>query len=127
MASADGATVASRLRRARYRASAMPVTVIARFQVRPGREADAEAALGDLIAATHDEAGCLACALHRDAGDRRALVIVERWTSPVALDNHDLQPHAAAFRDRAGELFEETPEVRVLEPVPAGDPMKGSL
>jgi quinol monooxygenase YgiN len=101
--------------------------VIAHIQVKPGREAEAEAALAELVSATHGEAGCQSYALHRDAEDPRTLVFVEKWTSSVALDGHRLQPHMAAFAAQAGELLEGPPRVQVLEALPLGDPMKGSL
>jgi quinol monooxygenase YgiN len=105
----------------------MPVTVIARLQLKAGREADADAALAELIDATHAEAGCLAYALHNDPADARARVLIERWTSQVALDNHFQQPHMAAFAARGEELLDGAPDNSVLEPVVAGDPATGSL
>jgi quinol monooxygenase YgiN len=104
----------------------MPV-VIAHLQVTPGHEAEVEAALSELVDATHGEAGCQTYALHRDPDDPGAYTFVERWTSMVALENHRHQPHMAAFAEKAGALLAAPPDIRVVESVPLGDPMKGSL
>ena len=90
---------------------------------------DANGAVEATIAfdATHAEAGCLAYALHHDPADARARVLIERWTSQVALDNHFQQPHMTAFGARGEELLDGAPDITVLEPVVAGDPAKGSL
>jgi quinol monooxygenase YgiN len=103
------------------------VVVVARFVVAEGREEEAMGALAELAGQTHAEAGCLTYALHRAKDDPRTLVLVERWTSQIALDNHFLQPYVAQVGERAGELLAAPPEVTVLEPVVVGDPVKGSL
>jgi quinol monooxygenase YgiN len=104
----------------------MPV-VIAHLQVQPGHEAEAEAALSELVSATHAEAGCQTYALHRDAQDPCSFTFVERWTSMVALENHRQQPHMAAFAAKAPELLAAPPVIHVVESLSFGDPMKGAL
>ena len=103
------------------------VTVVATFNIREGREEEALDALRPVIEQTHDEAGCLNYALHRDKNDPSVLVIVERWTSQIALDNHFLQPYVAALGSAAADLLSEPPVVRFCEPIPVGDPIKGVL
>jgi quinol monooxygenase YgiN len=103
------------------------VVVVATFKVAPGRGEDALAALRSVTEATHAEAGCLTYALHRGADDPDTLVMVEKWTSRVALDSHMQQPYVADLGARAAELLAEPPAIVILEPEVAGDPMKGSL
>jgi len=103
------------------------VTVVASFKIREGREEAALEVLRPVIEQTHDEAGCLNYALHRDKNDPSVLVIVERWTSQVALDNHFLQPYIAALNAAAADLVTEPPVVRFCDPIPMGDAMKGVL
>ncbi len=103
------------------------VVVVATVEVLPGREDEALALVGELVDATHDEAGCLAYALHRDLDDPRRFVLVERWTSPVALEAHLLQAHTRAFSERIGALVAAPPVVTRTSPVPLGDPVKGAL
>jgi quinol monooxygenase YgiN len=105
----------------------MSVTVTASFLVRSGREQDADAALEQMIVATHAEPGCERYALHRDVAEPRHLVFVERWTSRADHERHDAAPHVERFRRLVDELFEEPPIVSVLEPLPHGDPVKGRL
>ena len=103
------------------------VVVVATFKIRDGKEDEALAALSSVIEQTHAEAGCLAYALHRDKRDPRTLVLVERWTSQVALDSHFQQPYVAQLGASAAELVSEPPVIVFTEPVPVGDPMKGAL
>jgi len=103
------------------------VTVVATFTIIEGREEDALEALRPVIEQTHDEAGCLSYALHRDKNDPKVLVLVERWTSQIALDNHFLQPYVAGLGSAAAELLSEPPTVRFCAPIPVGDPIKGVL
>lgn len=105
----------------------MSVTVVAQFTLQEGRSDVALEVLEELLRATHDEAGCLTYALHRDASDPHKLTIIERWTSQVALDNHMVQPHIATMGKRAPEFLAAAPVVSILEPVPLGDPVKGAL
>jgi quinol monooxygenase YgiN len=100
------------------------VVVVATYRVPAGGRDGALEALRTLAERTHDEAGCLACALHEDPDDKGVLVLVERWTSSVALENHRLQAYVTGLDHSA---FDGEPEMRVLRPVPAGDPMKGTL
>jgi len=103
------------------------VVVVAIFKVKEGLADDAIAALTDAITATHDEAGCLAYALHRDVNAPESLVLVERWTSQVALEAHLQQPYIAALGAKAAELLAAPPQMHICGPVPVGDPMKGVL
>lgn len=103
------------------------VVVVATFVAREGSEEQVIAALEELVTATHAEAGCLAYAVHRDIADPRAFVLIERWTSQIALENHLLQPYVTAVGGRAAELLDAPPQVRHSTPVSLGDPVKGSL
>lgn len=103
------------------------VVVVAAITVAPGKSAEAEEALRDLIAATHGEAGCVRFALHRDVRDPSKLVLIERWLDHAALDAHLMEPHLATFRARIAGLVGAPTELYVMEPLPAGDPVKGAL
>jgi quinol monooxygenase YgiN len=103
------------------------VIVVATFKAREGRADDVIAGLTPVIEQTHGEAGCLAYALHRDTNDPQTLVLVERWTSQVALESHFQQPYMAGLGDLASELLAEPPRLHFCTPLPAGDPIKGAL
>ena len=97
------------------------------FRARPGLAADAEAAFAQVVPPTHAEEGCLRFALHRVAADPDRFVLVERWASREALDEHLAMPHLAAFREAGAGIWAEPPEITVLEPHPVGGPAKGTL
>ena len=103
------------------------VVVVASFEVQEGKADEAEAALRETIEGSHTEAGCLNYALHRDNNDANVFVLVEVWTSQVALDAHFHQPYVAALGAKGAELLASTPVIRFCTPIPAGDPVKGSL
>jgi quinol monooxygenase YgiN len=103
------------------------VVVVATFALRPGQEEAANAAFASLVEQTHGEAGCLTYALHADPKDPLTLVMVERWASQSALDNHSQQPYVTELLARAGDFLAAPPDLRPLAPVPHGDPAKGVL
>ena len=103
------------------------VVVVVTARARPGRGDELLDMFGELATATHAEEGCVLFALHRAHGDRDRIALVERWASRDALDAHLAAPHLAAFRRDSAELFAEPSSITVAEPVPAGDPAKGTL
>ena len=113
---------------ARARAAANPqVVAVATVESAPGREDELLALLETLASATHAEAACLAYAVHRDRDAPGRFAVVERWTSPVALEAHELTPHVRAFEAAVGPLLAAPPHVVRLAPLGLGDPMKGAL
>ena len=75
------------------------VVVVAVVTAADGKGAEVEALIRSLLVPpTHAEEGCIAFALHRDLADPHRRVLVERWTSRDALDQHLATEHLAAFR-----------------------------
>jgi quinol monooxygenase YgiN len=105
------------------------IVVVVHFHADEGRGADGLAALGDLSVPTHAEQGCLAFALHTAADDPDHIVLIERWASRAALDEHLATEHLAAFRAGGADIWSGPPGITVLDPAPApaGDPAKASL
>lgn len=103
------------------------IVVVAHARAKEGRGAEAEALLVGLVGPTHNERGCVTYALHRDAADPDHLVFVERWESREALDAHSKAPHLSLLSDVGPMVLTGPVEVTVLEPVPAGEPGKGTL
>jgi quinol monooxygenase YgiN len=102
------------------------VVVVAVFRARAEHREEVERGLRAILAPTHAEDGCLAFALHRGADDPRVLVFVERWASRDHLAAHAGRPWIVGVRDLV-PLLESPPKVHVLDPVPGGDPLRGSL
>jgi quinol monooxygenase YgiN len=103
------------------------VVVVGSFTARPGKELEAEEAFKALVAPTHAEDGCVLYALHRGVDDPRRLTFIERWASRQALDAHLASPHIKDVLTRAEELFGDSGEIVIYEPLPDGEASKGSL
>lgn len=63
----------------------------------PDKAAGVKAAATPLIAATRQEAGCIAYAFAEDIGEPGLIHIIERWADEDALAAHNATPHLAAF------------------------------
>lgn len=103
------------------------VVVVATFVAQPGREAEARAAFEALLEPSHAEAGCILYALHQGMDDPRRLTFVERWASREELDAHLASSHVAQLLERVEELFGDSADIVVYEPVPGGETRKGAL
>ena len=103
------------------------VVVVGSFKAQPGKEAEAAEAFQALVEPTHSEDGCILYALHRGSDDPARLVFVERWASREALDAHLKSPHLAVVLERVEELFGDSADIVVYEPLPGGQTKKGSL
>ena len=103
------------------------VVVVGSFKAEPGKETEALQAFKDLVGPTHAEDGCIMYALHQGADDPSQLAFIERWASREELDAHLGSPHIQAILGRAEELFGDSGSITVYEPVPGGEPAKGSL
>jgi quinol monooxygenase YgiN len=103
------------------------VVVVATFHARPGRADEVEAELQEAIARTHEEPGCIRYALHRalDGGD--VVMFIERWESREALAEHGQKPYITRLGEALAGLTTGPVEIHLLEPRPAGDPVKGVL
>ena len=105
---------------------ASEVTVIALMKVKPEGEEQALEILRGVIAASHQEEGCIKYSLHKAPGQPGAYCIVEKWRSQADLDAHFKQPHMAAIAS-AVEHLSEPPQILFCEPVEVGDASKGLL
>ena len=72
----------------------------------------------------HDEPGCQLYSLHQKG---ETFVFVEQWADPEALKTHSTSPAITKMFTAAGEHLAGAPDIKMLEPVPAGDPDKGQL
>jgi quinol monooxygenase YgiN len=72
----------------------------------------------------HDEPGCELYSLHQ-TGD--TFVFIEQWADADALKVHGTAPAIGALFGAIGEHLSGAPDIKMLEPVPAGNPAKGQL
>jgi quinol monooxygenase YgiN len=102
----------------------MPVVVVAALTAKP----DSVDAMREILARTvkdvHDEPGCQLYSLH-ETGD--TFVFVEQWVDADALKTHSTAPAVSTMFKDAGEHLAGAPDIKMLTPVPAGDPDKGVL
>jgi quinol monooxygenase YgiN len=103
------------------------VVVMVVAQAKPGRGEDALARFQALAVQTHAEEGCRLFALHRAAGDPERIVLVERWASRAALDEHLSAPYLLEFRRTGADLWAVPTQIMALDAAPCGDPIKGAL
>jgi quinol monooxygenase YgiN len=100
------------------------VVVVAIITPLPEHRDEVIAAFTATIPQVHAEDGCQLYALHQ-VPDR--LVMVEKWASREALDRHIKAAALAALNTQLAGKVSGTPEVIVLDAVPAGDADKGQL
>jgi quinol monooxygenase YgiN len=103
------------------------VVVAATVEVKPESQDAALAAITAAIEATHAEPGCLAYALHRDLAEPARFVIVEKWSTATALEEHAQTPHLKQLFADLGPLLAGPPTITRTAPVPVGDGVKGTI
>jgi quinol monooxygenase YgiN len=103
----------------------MSVVVVATIRPLPDHRAEVIGVLEAAIARVHaEDDGCLLYALHK--GDDR-LVMVEKWSSAEALDEHARGAALTQLNRALDGLVTGAADVQVLQPHPAGTAQQGSL
>jgi quinol monooxygenase YgiN len=101
-----------------------PVVVVATMTAKPESVETVRDACKRAIEAVHDEPGCVLYALHEANG---TFVFVEQWADEDALKTHSAAPAVGALFGTVGEHLDGAPDIKMLQPVVAGDPAKGQL
>ncbi len=82
-------------------------TILARFKAQPGKEAEAEKAIGEMVAAVEaNEPGALTYIMHRSQKDPGEITVFEVYADDEALGTHNQTAHMAQFRSHFGPLFD---------------------
>jgi quinol monooxygenase YgiN len=102
----------------------MPVVVVATLTVKPESVNTVRDILTTAVEEVHGEPGCELYSLHQ-AGE--TFVFVEQWADEEALKVHSTAPAVAKMFTAAGEHLAGAPDIKMLTPVPGGDPSKGQL
>jgi quinol monooxygenase YgiN len=101
------------------------VVVVATIRPLPEQCAEVIAAMEKVIADVHaHDDGCLLYALNE--GDDR-LVMVEKWASAEALDEHSRGPAPDELNQALAGRLEAGLDVQILRPHPAGTPDQGTV
>lgn len=93
------------------------VTVLASFNLKPDKQAEAEEALKEMGQAVEaNEPGCLAYAIHRDQKDPTRVVFFEMYTDGDAFKTHSASPHFQALQAKLAQLADlSTVKIERLE------------
>jgi quinol monooxygenase YgiN len=92
-----------------------PITVIATFQAKPGKESELKATLTALVEPTRKEAGCINYDLHQSPDEPGKFLFHENWTSKAHLDAHLQSAHIKALLPRVPELAVGKAEIKIWE------------
>jgi quinol monooxygenase YgiN len=102
----------------------MPITVVATMKAKPESVDAVRDACKQAIEAVHSEPGCDLYSLHEADG---TFVFVEQWADADALKTHSTAPAVGTLFGTVGDLLDGAPDIKMLQPVVAGDPAKGQL
>jgi quinol monooxygenase YgiN len=102
----------------------MPVVVVATMTVKPESVDTVRDILTAAVGEVHDEPGCQLYSLHQSG---ETFVFVEQWADDEALKAHSTAPAIGKMFAAAGEHLAGAPDIKMLAPIPAGDPGKGQL
>ncbi|MGH8739002.1 MAG: putative quinol monooxygenase [Burkholderiales bacterium] len=99
------------------------ITVIVEMRALPGREVALERKLRAAVSPTHGEQGCIRFALHRSSSQPNLFLLVERWASQHALDEHLGQPYLITLLAAIKELTESA-NAQTYQMLPEGNASK---
>jgi len=102
----------------------MPVVIVATMTVKPESVDTVRDILARTVEEVHGEPGCQLYSLHQTG---ETFVFVEQWADEEALKAHSSAAAMGAMVKAVGEHLAGAPDIKMLQPVPAGDPDKGQL
>jgi quinol monooxygenase YgiN len=102
----------------------MPVVVVATLTVKPESVDTVRDILTTAAKEVHEEPGCQLYSVHQTG---ETFVFVEQWADEEALKTHSAAPAVGKMFAAAGEHLAAAPDIKMLQPIPAGDPSKGQL
>ncbi len=94
-----------------------PVVVLAEFQAKPGKEAEAEVLLKSMLEPTRAEEGCFRYDLHANTDKPGHFFMIEAWASRAAVEEHLTKPHIANVLPKLGELAADPPRILFLKQI----------
>ena len=84
-------------------------TIIAKFKIVPGKEADAEEAIKKMASAVEsNETGAVAYIFHRNLKDPAEITVYEIYKDDAAAAAHAGSEHMGTFRTHFGGTFDPT-------------------
>ena len=95
----------------------MPLTVIARFEAKPGSESKYKEELQKMVSPSQAEAGCINYDVLQSNDNPALMFTYENWTGKEALDAHMQTPHFKALGEVSEELLTKPIEIDLLTQV----------
>jgi quinol monooxygenase YgiN len=102
----------------------MPIVVVATMTAKPESVDRVREVCKRTIEAVQKEPGCELYSLHEAGG---TFVFVEQWADADALKTHSTAPAVTAMFTEIRDHLAGSPDIKMLQPVAAGDPAKGLL
>ena len=90
------------------------LTVIARFEAKPGKEEQLRQDLVAMIAPSRQDEGCLTYDILQSREDPKILFTYENWTGKPALDKHMQTPHFQALGEKNKQTLAKPMDVQLL-------------
>jgi len=91
------------------------VMLVARFNVKAGKEEEVENILVSLVEPTRAEKGCVFYYLHRVKEEKGHFLFYECFRNEEAFNVHVETPYIKGFLDRTDELLAEPPDITFIE------------
>ena len=96
----------------------MPIALLAKLKVQPGKEAEFEGAAKEMIATVKTaEPGTLAYILHKNTKDPTEFIYYEVYQDQAAFDAHGKSDHMRAFGGKIGGILAGRPELTFISEV----------
>lgn len=92
----------------------MPLTVIAKFQAKPGSGPDVKAKLQGMLTPSRAETGCLNYDVFQSNDDPAIFFTYENWTGKDVLDAHMQTPHFKDLDSAFEELLAKPMDIDLL-------------
>ncbi|MGI4788323.1 MAG: putative quinol monooxygenase [Janthinobacterium lividum] len=92
----------------------MALTVIAKFQAKPGMEDKVKEGLIGMLAPSRAESGCLNYDVFQSNDDPAILFTYENWTGKEALDAHMQTPNFKELAEASKEMLAKPMEIDLL-------------
>ena len=102
----------------------VPVVVVATLTAKPESVDTVRDALTRAVEAVHKEPGCDLYSLHESDG---IFIFVEQWADADALKTHSTAPAVTTMFSEVSDHLAGAPDIKMVQPIPAGDPAKGQL
>ena len=95
----------------------MPLTVIAKFEAKPGSESKYKEELQKMVAPSRSETGCINYDVLQSNDNPAVMFTYENWTGKDALDAHMQTPYFKALGEISKDLLAKPMEIDLLTQV----------